>query len=838
MSIHNHIILPEQTREKIDFITPHSGGGAKAYPQRDKLQHADFLNRRFDEAWVRQEEIRQERTAIALPCRDGSYIEFKSQIGNELATESLEDQRSGIRLLNIRKIKIDEDNYQQAATIYIPSGKEGKFITKLNEYKTKLTRTGAPSHDKLFRSIEDLGLATLRALWTDKPSSFPNDNQTQYEVWIRTEASEDNGNTECQSFIDSLIAADYEVKKDYLLFHERAVVMVTTNRNGLSELLERYNCIAEFRLASTPASFWCQESTKDQNDWVNDLLQRLYVDQGNDVLACMLDSGINNAHPLLQPLIPDENCLTSIPRNGTFDPGEGHGTLMAGIIEYGNLEEKLESTSLVTITNRLCSIKILPNAGVNPTDMYGPITQQSIYRAEAAFPRDRKLYCMAVTAAASERGVPSSWSGAIDQLAYSDGTNTRLMLISAGNIQLSPENNTIWDIYPSGNRLRSIQDPAQSWNALTIGGYTGKIAFDHNPQYQVVARPGEMSPFSRTSVLWDSSAPIKPEVVFEAGNLYKTANPADPYTTSESLESLTTNAQYRLRKPFTTIGATSLATAIATEKASTLMQKYPEFWPETIRAIMVHCAEWTDAMIQQFPANNKKEMGLRLRNVGYGVPNEQRMLNSLDNALTLVTQDTIQPFVKKKKNGSYSYEMNEMSLVKLPWPTAILSDLGEQMAKIRITLSYFIDPGPGEIGWKNKYRYQSCGLRFELNDVNESVEHFKNRVNKKMRDEDYVAIHVDSGRWKLGVNNRDVGSIHSDFIEDMAINLAGCKYVAIYPVGGWWKSRTNLKKFNSRIRYSLIVSLETPNQNVDIYTEVATQIENLIEVPIEIPVEH
>jgi len=34
---------------------------------------------------------------------------------------------------------------------------------------------------------------------------------------------------------------------------------------------------------------------------------------------------------------------------------------------------------------------------------------------------------------------------------------------------------------------------------------------------------------------------------------------------------------------------------------------------------------------------------------------------------------------------------------------------------MRITLSYFVEPSPGEVGWKDRYRYASHGLRFELN---------------------------------------------------------------------------------------------------------------------------
>lgn len=832
MPTHNHIILPSQTRSRFDYTSTRSGGGTSRIPERDRQQYAEYLSRKFDEVWRNQRTVQEERAAVALPTRNGTYIEFMGQADHDLEIASLEDQTAGIRLLNVREIEVNQ-TIQQAATVFVPAGKEGKFARKLEDYRTKQTISGKPSHDKLFRSIEDLRIANLHALWTSREDQFPTEVISWYEVWIRTAVSDDKGLAQCVIFRESLLNCGVEVKENFILFHERAVLLVRANLPILTDLLARYDCLAEFRYASTPASFWCNESSREQTEWVEDLLGRLQIEQNHDVLICMLDSGINNGHPLLNPLIPDENCLTSIMGAGEHDPGDGHGTQMAGIIEYENIGEKLESRHPVVVNNRLCSIKILPNTGNNPKDLYGPITEQSVSRAEIAFPQDRKLYCMAVTAANSDAGLPTSWSGAVDQLIYNNGVDARLMIVSAGNIDYEPINFPIWNNYPDGSALRPVQEPAQSWNALTIGAYTELIAPGERPEYGRLAAVGEISPYSTTSSNWASTSPVKPEIVFEGGNLFVTNDPDVPYTPAEELEVLTTNARFRHLKPLATFSATSLATAIASSKASKLMQKYPDLWAESVRALMVHSAEWTEAMCRQFPANSKTELRKRLRSVGYGVPNESRLMNSLDNALTMITQAELQPFIKR---GSAQPVMHEMHLINLPWPSEILTDLAETTARIKITLSYFIEPGPGEIGWKNKYRYQSCGLRFELNDVNEDLETFKQRINKRMRDDENPQnIHADSSRWKIGSNNRDVGSIHSDFIEDSAINLAGCKYIAVYPVGGWWKLRTNLKMYNKRVRYSLVVSLETPEQNVDIYSPVAIEIANMVLVPIEIP---
>lgn len=65
-------------------------------------------------------------------------------------------------------------------------------------------------------------------------------------------------------------------------------------------------------------------------------------------------------------------------------------------------------------------------------------------------------------------GRPSSWSGAMYNLAFGEGQNQRLIIISGGNIK----DEELWQNYPESNYVTSIQNPAQSWNALIIGAYT------------------------------------------------------------------------------------------------------------------------------------------------------------------------------------------------------------------------------------------------------------------------------------------------------------------------------------------------------------------------------
>jgi hypothetical protein len=84
----------------------------------------------------------------------------------------------------------------------------------------------------------------------------------------------------------------------------------------------------------------------------------------------------------------------------------------------------------------------------------------------------------------------------------------------------------------------------------------------------------------------------------------------------------------------------------------------------------------------------------------------------------------------------------------------------------------------------------------------------------------------------LGGQARDKGSIHSDIWQGSAQDLATSNLIAVSPVIGWWRERSHLNKWNRKTRYSLIVSISTPDQEVDVYTPVAIKLG--VPVPVEI----
>lgn len=224
-----------------------------------------------------------------------------------------------------------------------------------------------------------------------------------------------------------------------------------------------------------------------------------------------------------------------------------------------------------------------------------------------------------------------------------------------------------------------------------------------------------------------------------------------------------------------------------------------------------------------------KEM--KLRTFGYGVPNLEKALYSASNLLTLVAQDFIQPFHKNNTDSpSMDPKLHEMNLYELPWPGDVLLSLGEMEVHLRVVLSYFIEPNPGRRGYRQRYSYQSHGLRFDIIRPDQDINNFRASLNKIAENEEYEGPQGNTEGWHLGPQLRTRGSIHSDFWTGTAADLSTMNAIVVYPVSGWWKYCTGQERCNNRVRYSLIVSIEVPDTSVDIYSIV----ENMIKAKISV----
>jgi hypothetical protein len=822
-----HLILRGIT-ETDQFVSPRRMVQQAAIPNRDRPRHAAALRKALSGVNADAVAARQAQLAAGLENDVGLRVEFEGYPDVRLAFEGLAPESQGIELLNVR-----HEDKKTLATVFVPDGKLPHFEKLIREYEEE--RRGKKGrrldHADLINAIHNIRTASLRALWTDEPEKFPDSDEEVFwwEIWLPVREDRQATNA---SFERLAQAQQLEIAPGAVSFPERTVFLVRASAAQLKQSVMTLNSIAELRRSKETADFFDALRPEEQPEWVEDLIARTTSSavRPNTPCVCVFDTGANSGHLLLVRHLAADDSHTVEPAWGT-DDAHGHGTGIAGLALYGDLTPSLAHAHPITINHRLESVKILQQDGANAgsPSHHGHLTAEAASRPEITAPNRLRVFAMAVTARdGRDRGRPSAWSATIDGLASdadNQGETRRLFVISGGNID-DPDG---WMKYPQSNATDSIHDPGQAWNALTVGAFTELVNITEADamHYQPIAPQGALSPFSTTSRTWGREWPLKPDVVFEGGNAGKTALGA-AWMPSLSLLTVHHRPQERL---LTTSNATSAATALAARMAAQLMVEYPGLWPETIRALIVHSSEWTDAMRAMFLPQHptKRDYEHLIRHCGFGVPNLERALWSASDSLTLIVQESLHPFQQEKSKAS----MRDMHLHRLPWPTQELEALGDKEVQMRVTLSYFIEPNPSERG-RSRYRYESHGLRFEVKRPVESDDDFVARINADARDEEYGnAAGGNDPDWLLGKQKRHHGSIHTDVWTGTAAALASRGMIGIYPAMGWWRTRPKLERGNSTARYALVISIRAPETDVDLYAAIANQIEQPIAVVVE-----
>jgi len=768
-------------------------------------------------------------------------ISFQSAPGLEMALDSFDVRRLGEQP-ELRGVRVEKDEggeTLQIATVFVPDGKRQYFVDKIDAY-IQSSDSPRPKNARLVEAVASIRRATLRELWTDPVDEFPTNESAPawWEVWLTNEGGER------ERFAQFIAANQLESSELYLGFADRTVVLLRASVQLLSASFTALDDLAELRRPHEIATFLTSMQATEQVEWISELRGRLTVADMESPVVCVLDTGVQSTHPLLTDSM-DGSDSHRVNSTWPLVVTEGHGTEMAGLALFGDVQEAVSTGFPVRLSHRLESVRILLQSDPTKPELYGAVTATAVDLPEIQAPLRNRVFLLAVTADEAEGqdlvGQPTAWSSAVDALAFGraidssvgqvmrfdrDTTpNPRPFVISAGNIRSLRAT----DDHLAVSDLRPVEDPAQAWNALTVGAYAENDnmvgAAPMFAGYTPIAPRGELSPVSRTSVSFDmKNWPFKPEVVADGGN-WAASPDRSSVDSPENLGVLTTRLQTPGRGFFTVTGDTSAATARVASIAADVHAAYPDFRPETVRALVVHSAEWTTPMRRRFEqANSRTRMDVvaLLRRYGMGVPDVERALKSAEDALTLITESTIQPF--KRDGGGQDGTANEMNLHSLPWPVGQLEELGETEVKMRVTLSYFIEPNPSRRGWNGRWAYPSFGLRFAVIRPEDNVDAFRQRLNQLAREDGRKPLQLSTeGGWLFGRDQQTrPGSLHTDIWTGDAVRLAKKGVIAVYPVSGWWKYRRALDQSHQGVHYSLVVSIESPG--VDIWTPVQQQI--------------
>jgi Subtilase family len=781
----------------------------------NRWAHADALVRAV-EAAVEHNAQRIAEQVLVPEAERGLYLSFEAPSATPMPLKFFESSRRGIDLLSV-----DVDEGKQTANVFMRVAKVERFKQATEAYAASEPGVRPrPSNEEFFDRVERIRPGTLRDLWTDQGDWPPIDEMFAWELWLRPGT---------ENWIrDTAPELEIEIERGRLLFPEAVVVRADCTRRRLRDLIRKVPVVAELRAASSFMAHLLELSPGQQAAAANRLLKRIVEPDADAPRVCVLDSGVRRAHPLLAPFLEADRCLTI---NAAWNATDhhGHGTGMAGVVLYENLAPLLAAVDPVLITHRLESVTVLPPA---VPGIVQPLPGTSVREAVRLIERTVKanrVYSLSMSAPRERSdGRPSSLSTTIDQLAFGRPGKQRLFFVPAGNIDEQPYE---VDEHIALNDASPMRSPAQALNAVTVGACTHLVE-DEEPVGHI-AEEGDLCPTSRTGLPWVRPTQCnKPDIVMEGGN--RVADVDGIATLHAPHLSVITTARDFAAHRFTCTGETSAATAAASGLAGAILAAYPDATPQTVRALMIHSARWTPAMLARLPARpSRRDYAELLQRFGFGKPARERALLSLDNALTMIVQDEIQTY---RRGANDSIALGEMKWHNLPWPREALEELGPEEVRLRVTLSYFVEPNPSRSTRQQASRYPSAKLQFFLKGINEAAGQTIARVNQLARDEDYERDDPDEDdRFTIGPMNARRGSLHHDVWTGPASDLLLKDGIGVMPIKGWWGDRKRGDRWLRKLPYSLVVSIETSDVDVDaqIYHEVATIIENDVRIAVE-----
>ncbi|WP_404373812.1 S8 family peptidase [Sphingomonas sp. MMS24-J45] len=829
---HRHLIVRGIGKASKDF-EPYGGGSAtRPSAVKDRQAHASRLRGDLQRINNSIRSARDEQRAAGLPSdKRGVSVAVSSRKGQELTIgESRRANSRGMQLLNVRRAT-GEGPGRDRAVYYMTSKAIESLDKSLVSYENwddpadadedDLISNWVPEDDKkrprnfwLFESAKSFRVAGVEDLWTDDPEELPEASEpVEWEIWVRTSM--------VLHFLNAAENLNIELKGEPSDFVDIKVFNGVATKNALSRLISRSAAVVELRGASNFIADHADLPSPARLQQILGIADRIVPAPAKAPWVTVLDTGVNYRNVLLTPSLPQARCRAVLSAWDPYD-SDGHGSRMAGVALFGDLEAVAPGTGPIPLEVGLESIAVF--APGNPVRLPA---RDAIRRGVERTEQDQqhpRVYCLAATVIGeAEDGRPTSTSGTLDALAFNNGISTRLFCVAVGNVETSGVAPYQVANYQTLNHDHGIQSPAQALNVLSVGALTNKCS-GPSP----LADAGGLSPRSRTAQSWEIRR-HKPDILMEGGNHGVDAGGQTSRPHGPDMIATTSNNPNRI----TLVGDTSAACAAAARLAGRVRARYPAMRAETVRGLLAHCANWTPAMAARRQAminagaSEEDATLATLDCFGWGVPDEERVFWSAGNALTLIAEDDLRPY---KQDPNKSVTLKEMKSFQLPWPDKGLQALGATDIEMRCTLSYFVQPDIHSASLERLRYYPSHGLHFDFQRFEESEERALRRVNRAISTNDQAG--QDDG-WLLGRRKRSRGTLHHDIWKGPAYQLAGRRQVSVAPIRGWWASSSQIEPANVPVRFSLIISIRTPESANDLVAEVRAAIpaSALVDVP-------
>ena len=123
----NHFYLGNQIAEAKKFTPRPRVGQSNTMPQRNRIEHAEFLKEQYQNSFNQAIALQDELAAGDLPVADGVYLDF--EVNKKLISDSF-DTKTGAKIMKVSDISEENAN----VTVFIEKKDKDWLNKKADEY--------------------------------------------------------------------------------------------------------------------------------------------------------------------------------------------------------------------------------------------------------------------------------------------------------------------------------------------------------------------------------------------------------------------------------------------------------------------------------------------------------------------------------------------------------------------------------------------------------------------------------------------------------------------------------------------------------------------------------
>jgi len=515
----------------------------------------------------------------------------------------------------------------------------------------------------------------------------------------------------------------------------------------------------------------------------------------NAPLVAILDSGIAGGHPLLAPALGDAQGFL-LPEKDAHDI-DGHGTIVAGIALYGDVEACVQAKSFIPQL-RLLSGRVLDhNADSDPRFIENIVEEAVLYFHE-------NYGCRVYNLSYGNLNKPYL-GGRVGGLAYTLDRLAReldvLFTVPTGNF---PDVPIDWlkQQYPD-YLLRDeakLIDPAPALNVLTIGSLA---RWDRSYQAwrwpqdlteQPVAQKGQPSPFTRCGC--SVKGAVKPELVAHGGNLaidQRTGKVSDRW-----LGELSTGKDFAEGRLLSERCGTSFAAPHVAHAAARVLVEVPTASTNLIRALLIANSNIPAASHELFQGDEDRLS----QTVGYGMLDIANLYRSTEEQVILIAESAL---VDKHH---HFYE--------IPIPECFYNS-GKNRRRREVTVALAHCPPVRT----TRLDYKASRFQFRLVEA-KSLDEAVNAFDKATAEEIESIKELNCNKGAYGAQKRAYGTVQASTWVIKQSRVGKKMFVVVTRNDHTWGAQITLENES----YAVVIRMsDRENEEARLYTEIRSQLQ-------------